>query len=216
MADLAVGRINGVAKEALLTAVQYDQDTFKANIVTEPEAVLEAMSAVMDNIALRRKSSDPKDKKYVVSMSFIVFDRARASDKTFKDAFFDALKELDNLGVGLVASMPNGEKCEGVPCGYGLNEPERFSFLSNLILVGNGRIDNGEYSSSLKDIDDPKKFTVFAPGDDRKNGGPGKPGIVCAAPTGDGNQPGEDGERGTSPGKYSDRYPPRPLFLTTL
>lgn len=201
MADLAVGINNGVAKEALLTAVQVDAFTFEAQVKTELEASLEAISLVVDSIYIRRKSPNFSGEKHVVSMSFEVTDRGTPSDASFISAFLEALKELDEHGVALVTGMPNGVKCTGIPCGYSAQNDPKFTFLPNLITVGSSRIDNGAYVDDLEDIDSLDRFTIFGPGDDQKDGGEGKPGIVCADFQGDKNSGAT--QRGTSHGNCS-------------
>lgn len=206
MADLAVGKINGVAKEALLTAVQFDEDTFKANVVTGQEAVVEAMSRVVDDVYERRQDPRTKDEKIVISLSISLEDRKGVDGKAFIKAFYETLKELDDHGAGLVVSMPNDDICAEVPCGYGL-ESEGVGFLKNIVLVGNGRIDNGGYSDPLEDINDPDEFTVFGPGDDQEDGvEEGVPGIICASKEGDKNRENLK-EEGTSHGEYTRHNP---------
>ena len=198
MADLAVGKTNGVAKEALVTSVQFDGESTKANIRTTWEMIVQALSAVVDDAYHKRKGGEGK---HVVHMARQIPLRKRSGvDDAFVNALYTTLKELDDRGAGLVNAMPNGEKCAEFPCKFGTPDKKAPHIIPNLVTVGNGRIDNGDLTDDPKEIDSLDFFTVFGPGDDRKNGEEGKPGIVCANDTGDKNRGNK--QFGTSHGKF--------------
>lgn len=69
--------------------------------------------------------------------------------------------------------------------------------MSDLITVGEGLINDGDYGSPDEDLED--WVTIYGPGDDRSGGDFWDPGLDCAAPEGDKNS--EEGQGGTSHGK---------------
>ena len=191
MSDLAVGRINVVAKEALLTSVLVDDESTQANRNTCLEAILEGVSAVVDNAYLRIQGADTKGEKRMLSMAFLAGNRDRpGSDQVFVQAFYTTLKELEDRGTGLMTSMPNNQKCVYLPCGFGTldkSDPQR---IPNLVTVGNGLVNYGDFADNPSKIDELDFFMVFELGGDQKDGAAAKPGIVCAEGTGDKNHAG--------------------------
>ena len=191
MADLAIGKINGVAKEADLTSVQVDDVTTEFKKKAFFEAHLDGISRVADDIADKNLGD-----KAVVLMAFGIAptdDEQRSS--AFDDAYFSVLEELDRRGVALVAAMPNRGECEVWPCFW--NSPDNDLRIENMITVSSGLINDGSFGKT--DTDD--WVTLFGPGDDRRDGGTAQPGLLCADFEGDKNS--EQTQSGTSHGEYA-------------
>lgn len=193
MADLAVGRVNGVAKEADLTMVQIDDTTqFKKKAYLE--AQVEAIVKIYDD------TIDEKLKgKAVVNWSngFVLPNDDEPRAQAFGSAFLDVFDRLIHDGVSLVTSIPNRSMCldNVFPCAFG--NPENFEFPS-LITVAAGVISDGSSAFGLDNVD--SWVTVHGPGDDRKGGQPKNPGLVCVAGVGEGRS--SVSQTGTSHGKH--------------
>jgi len=193
MADLAVGHINGVAKEADLTVVQMDD--FSNEILRRLgwTLVIDALSQVADDISNRGLGNSP-----VVLMAFTTTKgQGDAYQEVFENAFISILQALDSHGVTLVAAVPNEKQCDSLPCILG--DPNHAHHMPNLITVGEGLINDGDYGSPDDDLED--WVTVYGPGDDRSGGDYWDPGFDCAAPVGIANS--GEGQGGTSYGKQN-------------
>lgn len=107
MADLAVGRINGVVKEADLTAVQIDDLSSERLRHLPWELITDALSKVADDIAGRGLGNIP--------VVLIALTTPRGKDGSeyqaaFHNAFISIMQHLDRLGVSLVAAVPNDQQ----------------------------------------------------------------------------------------------------------
>ncbi|KAK5085398.1 hypothetical protein LTR05_004683 [Lithohypha guttulata] len=170
MADLAVGKINGVAKDAEITAVQEDTRTGIAH--TFPmEHMIDGMSKALDDIVMRAGPS-------VVLMAFDFRTEDNEPFRIFDDAFSQILAKMDQIGVSLVTSVPSVLICPGPPCSYG--NPGSRNYIPDLITVGEGNILDGAYGTENPSVRTPWT-TLYAPGSDSDENGEG-PGILCADP----------------------------------
>lgn len=188
MADLAVGKLNGVAREADLTAVRIDNLSNNFLYELSLELNVDSLSVIVDDIEAKNLGD-----KSVVLMAFKVPTTGEpARNRAFDEAYFALLLELEKRGVSLVVAVPNDEKCNYWPCSAG--NPDDKYYLPNLVTVGEGSIDDGSYGSYEEDRDD--WVTVYGPGDDRSGGDDQTPGFLCAAP--EGNENSDVGQGGTS------------------
>lgn len=196
MADLAVGHINGVSKEADLTAVQMSDrfvDDFRDTCGREIS--VDALAQIADDIVDKQLGD-----KAVVLMAwgYLNGDKSEADrDIVYHDTLKVLLDHLDSQGVSLVTSTTNSHQCNVYPCAMG--DPENVHYVPNLITVGAGLVNDGSYLEEAQHRDG--WITVYGPGDDQKDCCPEKPGMLCAASTGEGNS--EVGQSGASHGKQS-------------
>lgn len=163
LADLAVGRVNGVAKEADLTAVQIDDFTNERLKHLPWELTTDALSKVADDISKRELGE-----KAVVLIAFTAPKGEDGSpyQDVFQKAFIAIMEQLDSLDVSLVVAVPNDQQCDSLPCILG--DPSHEHHMPNLITVGEGLINDGDYSSPDEDLED--WVTIYGPGDDRSGG----------------------------------------------
>lgn len=193
MADVAVGRINGVAKRADLTAVQI------ANDPNEPWSNLWIYETTID--AFAKIADDIDDKglgdKAVVHMAWAIYDTQDIPerDEPFRQTLAELFDHFDEKGVSLVVAQPNTRRYLYYPCLMG--DPEDDYYVPNLITVGSAQVNDGTYSDAEVYRDD--WTTIYAPRDDSRDGRQGKPGLVCAHFNGDENVHLPQG--GTSHGK---------------
>lgn len=201
MADLAVGKVNGVAKRADLTVVQVDEGlstgcAFLTRITFELE--LDGVVRAAEDMVSKDLVKQGALAKSVLSMSIGVKEAGdEERDQAFALAYSEILNVLSSAGVTLVASFPND------PDGDAKAPPQWPSRFANpddqhpvpgLIAVGSAVLNDGTFGTKKGE----PWITVYAPGDDRSGGDNGKPGMTCAKVTGDGNS---ENQRGTSHGE---------------
>lgn len=178
MADLAVGKDNGVARDAEVTSVTLN--AFDHGFLQKL-----AREQLIDG--LTRAWLDMMDKglsnRAVVSMSIIIYTDPGPYEEAYRYALWTMLKRFENYGVAIVVAAPNHNECtpQHTPCIfanplYNHNLPWG-SPLDTVVAVGNADIDTGDYVDMTGSYS--AWLPIFGPGSDKRAGG-----LHCVGPIG--------------------------------
>ena len=190
MLSLAAGQTYGIAKKSQLVAVQVDDVTNKFLELFVWEKSIDALSKVYDDIwdaQGKGHANGGIDNLWdaVISMSFTLdLTPGTSLFEAFEMRYYQILEELASWGVSLVASGgqddaddSNRRRCNGrLPCSFG--SPDYKFQLENMIVVGSGEINSGDYHEQDPNNRD-NWWTIYAPGWDED-----AKGIYCASSTG--------------------------------
>lgn len=178
MADIAIGKNNGVAKDDEVTSVTMNSYDYGFLSRLGRESLIDGLSQAINDMYSKGLSN-----RAVVLMAFVMHTGPSPYEEAFRYAFWTLLKRFQDYGVAIVVAAPNKAECSPfhTPCIFA-NEQYNKDLpygppLTTVIAVGNADVDSGKYIGQPGEYSD--WLTIFGPGQDDRAGG-----IRCIGPIG--------------------------------